>query len=202
MSKRVQREGSCLPIATSEAYCYHWHWMLLQLTAGTATSFTAVSNPATRHRRLASTEEVYHLPDKPGADDAGTLFFPPCKEVLTCNASTIVTSLVNPLAEKLVFQQCIPLNTITKATSMVATGLSNATLYRVLTIHSDTNRYCAPWMYCTAKLNEPTSAHQLRRHSKLAATALPLCCLASVLMTLQDCSMQKYQHVTSLLSCL
>lgn len=89
---------------------------------------------------LASNDAVM-LPAESGSATPGALFFPPCKQPLSCNASSTAAAAVNPLMERVVFQQCIPVNTITEKDTMVVLPLLNATLYRVVTIHSDTSRW-------------------------------------------------------------
>lgn len=110
------------------------------MTAATASAFARIDSPNSQRHLLSSTDTI-RLPAEPGAATAGTLFLPPCGVPLVCNASDTVTSFVNPLVEKVVFQKCMPLKTITEKTSMVVFPLANANLYRVLTILSDTLRW-------------------------------------------------------------
>ena len=72
-----------------------------------------------------------------GADDTGSVFEPPCVTSVPCNTAGVAQDWLNPAKEQLVYNACIPVETINNANSRLVPSLKDNTLYHVMVVPAD-----------------------------------------------------------------
>jgi hypothetical protein len=109
-----------------------------QVAPGTSTAFKSIPAARRRHARLLHQAlNLTILPPDPVPLTAGAALLPPCPAQHACSPAAAIAAYVSGANDVVVHSECLAVQQITDVASIVASGLQNDTLYRVLLVSRD-----------------------------------------------------------------